>query len=54
MIGALRSASALSWFSDFIQALGAVRRATQPVPVRRAAALTFSADPMGQSIAQTH
>jgi trehalose 6-phosphate synthase len=54
MIGKLRSASALSWFSDFVLALGAVRRATEPTPARRVPALTFTADLVGQSVAQTH
>ena len=55
MIGKLRSASALSGFSDFVRALDGVRGATQPIPARRQSALAFSADLMGRSsIAQTH
>jgi hypothetical protein len=55
MIGKLRSVSALSWFSDFVHALGQAQRVTLRHSARRSlAALSIRSDRAERSLAQTH
>jgi trehalose 6-phosphate synthase len=54
MIGKLRTVSALSWFSDFVHALGEAQHAKLRHPARRGlAAMSMPSDRALQNVAQT-